>query len=103
MNLQKCGNNGILKNSISNISDKKIISNFNSDKFLSYWSSLEDKFDCVGLCNTSYYQKDRNNVTNMNKYLFSENKNPIKNYGCIYPLSEFLYNMIISFSSSLLI
>ena len=103
MNLQKCGNNDILKNSISNISDKKIISNFNSDKFLSYWSSLEDKFDCVGLCNTSYFQKDQNNLTNINKYLFSENKNPIKNYGCIYPLSEFLYNMIISFSSLLLI
>lgn len=103
MTFQKCGNDNILKHSISNISDKKIISNFDSDKFLSYWSSLEDKFDCVGLCNTSYYQRDKNNITNINKYLFSENKNPIKSYGCIYPFSKFLYNMIISFSSLLLI
>ena len=100
---QKCENIDILKDSISNISEKKIISNFNIDKFISYWSFMETKFDCVGLCNISYYQKDQKNITNINKYLFSENENEIKNYGCIFPLSKFLYNIIISFSSLLLI
>ena len=104
MAFQKCENNtDKLKESISNINDKKIVSNFELDKFLSYWSFIEEKFDCVGLCNNSYYPKERNDMTIISKYLFSENEDKIKNYGCIFPLSKFFYKIIISFSSLLLI
>ena len=102
MNYLKCENNNILKESIELIPDKKIISNFDSEKFVSYWSFLEERFDCIGLCNMTYLSKE-NNTLNMNKYLFSDNENKIKNFGCIYPLSKYLYNMIISFSILLVI
>ena len=100
---ENCKNKDILTESISKISSSKIVSNFNPDKFINYWSFVEDKFDCVGLCNTSYYSSNQNDINNINKYLFSDNKNEIKYFGCIYPLSKYLYRMIISFSSLLLI
>lgn len=103
LNYLKCENNNILKESIELIPDKKIISNFDSEKFVSYWSFLEEKFDCIGLCNMTYLSEDKNEIISMNKYLFSDNDNKIKNYGCIYPLSEYLYKMIISFSILLVI
>lgn len=98
INFQKCENESVLMESLSTINDKKIVSNFDSEKFISYWSFIEEKFDCIGLCNTSYYPKDKADITTLTKYLFSENKNEIKHNGCIFPLSDFLHKMIISFS-----
>ena len=103
MNFKKCENKDILIDSLSQISDKKLISNFNSEKFISYWSFIEAKFDCVGLCNISYYVNEEKNLNNITKYLFSDNKDSIRNYGCIFPLSDFLHKIIISFSSILII
>ena len=103
MNYQKCKNPNILLESLSHISDKKIISNFDSEKFVSYWSFIEEKFNCVGLCNTSYISTENNDLITINKYLFSDNTNSIKNFGCIFPLSDYLYKMIISFSVLLVI
>jgi len=103
MNYEKCKNPDILLESLSLISDKKIVSNFNTEKFVSYWSFIEEKFDCVGLCNTSYISTENNNFNNINKYLFSDNTNSIKNFGCVYPLSDYLNKIIITFSILLLI
>lgn len=99
---EQCENTSILQESLDSVPDKKIISNFNSEKFITYWSFIEKKFDCVGLCNTSYILNDQSDVS-IKKYLFSENKNSIENYGCICPLSEFLNKMIKSFSIILVI
>ena len=96
LNYLQCENNNILKVSIVLIPDIKRISNFDSENFLSYLSFLEEKFDCIGFCNMAYLSNG-NNILNMNKYLFSDNENKIKNFGCIYPLSKYLFNMIISF------
>ena len=66
-------------------SDIKINENFN-EKFMSYWSNIEQKFNCIGLCNTTYISQTDNNIININKYLFSDYRNKIENMGCIYPL-----------------
>ena len=99
---KNCENKELLEESISKISDSRIASNFDSDKFINYWSNIEDKFDCTGLCNTSY-SINQVDIKNIDKYLFSENNDEIKYFGCIYPLSKYFYKMIISFSSLLLI
>ena len=103
LNYLQCEDNNKLMESIALIPDKKIISNFEQEKFVSYWSSIEEKFDCIGLCNTSYFSEEENKLINMNKYLFSDNENIIQNFGCIYPLSDYLNKMIISFGSLLAI
>ena len=103
LNYEKCEDNNRLMESIALIPDKKIISNFNSEKFVSYWSFIEEKFNCIGLCNMTYFSEEKNAIIKMNKYLFSDNENNIENYGCIYPLSDYLNKMIISFSSLLVI
>ena len=68
-----------------------------------YTDFIEEKFNCVGLCNTSYISTENNDLITINKYLFSDNTNSIKNFGCIFPLSDYLYKMIISFSVLLII
>jgi hypothetical protein len=90
--------------SVSNLnsnSDITIKEKFN-EKFMSYWSKIEKKFDCVGICNTSYVSPNDNNIININKYLFSDYRNSIENMGCLYPLSLWLNKMIISFASLLI-
>ena len=90
---KNCENKELLEESISKISDSRIASNFDSDKFINYWSNIEDKFDCTGLCNTSY-SINQVVINNIDKYLFSENNDEIKYFGCIYPLSKYFYKMI---------
>ncbi len=109
INFQKCSD--VTKNeafdlSLLNLnnSNKKMYENFNKDKFMSYWSKIEKKFKCVGLCNTSYISDIDNNLTNISNYLFSDNTKPIDNTsGCIFPLSDWLNKMIISFACLLIV
>ena len=76
---------------------------FNINKFMSYWEKIEKKFKCIGFCNISYYNLEENNLTNINKFLFSDNRNNIIYNGCIFSLSNWLNKMILSFNSLLII
>jgi len=60
MNIQKCEYQDIIQGSLSKINDNKLVSKFDSEKFISYWSDIEDKYDCVGLCNNSYILGENN-------------------------------------------
>lgn len=106
MNFQKCPvniiNNGF-KEGLLNYIGSEFEQKFNSEKFMSYWSKIENKFKCVGFCNISYYSSDINNYKNINKFLFSDNRNEIKNNGCLFSLSDWLNKMILSFSCLTLI
>ena len=75
-----------IKNGLSNITNNDIKDNFKTKEFISYWSDVEKKFDCVGFCNISYY-------SNETKY----------DLGCLYPFSNWLNKMILSFSSILIV
>ena len=98
MNFQKCPD--LIKNNIFNYYNKNFAKNFNNNKFMSYWSKLENKFKCIGFCNISNFVEG--NITY--KFLFTDNENiDIKNYGCLFPLSRWLNNMILAFSSLVII
>ena len=98
MNIQKCEYQDIIQGSLSKINDNKLVSKFDSEKFISYWSDIEDKYDCVGLCNNSYILDENNDeYTTINKYLFTDNRKSFKVNGCIFPLSNYLNKMIMSF------
>ena len=103
MKFQKCQD--IIKKKVfnENITNKYFGDNFNYNKFMSYWEKIENKFKCAGFCNISYYNSEEKNITNINKYLFSNNQNNIENYGCLFPLSTWLNKMILSFVSIMII
>ena len=93
MNFQKCNYNGNLSDSI----DKQYESDFNEEKFFKYWARVENKFECTGICKT------RENEGSINQFLFTDSTKNIKKNGCIYPLSNWLNKMIISFGILLII
>ena len=89
---------------------------FNMEEFAEYMGRIEERFKCVGWCNTKYpstnntnnetesniNDNDNDNVTevNMIKYLFSNvNKGPVKNRGCMQPLLKYVSDLLISFGS----
>ena len=96
MNFQKCNFNG----NFSNYVDKDY--NLNDKKFMSYWSLIEDKFKCFSICEKFSNLSDENNDEEY-KFLFTDNTKTIEKYGCIYPLSNWLNQMIISFNSLVII
>ena len=75
----------------------KYISDFDEEKFFKYWARIENKFECAGICRIGY------NETSINKFLFTDSTKTVKKNGCIYPLSNWLNKMIISFGSLLII
>ena len=100
MNFQKCDYNDNLTNYI----DKQYENNFDEEKLFSYWARIENKFDCAGICKTKYLESPNgNNEMNISQFLFTDITKDVKNYGCIYPLSNWLNKMIISFGSLLII
>lgn len=103
MKFQKCQD--IIKRKVFNesMADGGFGDNFNYNKFMLYWEKIENKFECVGFCNESYYNFEENNIVNISKYLFSNNRNIIKNYGCLFPLSNWLNKMILSFVSIMIV
>ena len=70
---------------------------FNNNKFMKYWERLENKFKCTGFCNNSYFNIEDNNINYINKYLFSNKNNKIKNNGCLFPMSDWFNKMILSY------
>jgi ABC-type multidrug transport system fused ATPase/permease subunit len=105
MSFQKCPKeliSNVFEESLSSVGNKNIIKNIDNNKFMSYWSKIEKKFDCVGLGNNSDFSNE-NNFTSINKYLFSNNQKEVKKFGCLYSLSNWLNKMILSFSILLLI
>ena len=96
MNFQKCP----YKEELSNFIDKEY-ENFDGNNFISYWSNIEKKFHCVGLCKTFSFSSEEDD--NINKYLFSDSNEKDIKHGCIYPLSNWISKMIISFSCLVII
>ena len=96
MNFQKCD----YKINLTNIIDTQYQSNFDEEKFFSYWARVEKRFECANLCKNSY---DGNNEESKNHFLFTDSTKNVKKNGCIYPLSNWLNKMIISFASLLII
>ena len=70
---------------------------FNDNKFMKYWEKIENKFKCVGFCNTTYFNIEDNNYTYINKYLFSNKNKNIKNKGCLFQMSDWLNKIILSY------
>ena len=102
MKFQKCQD--IIKKKVFNESTiNKNFVDFNYKKFMAYWEKVENKFKCVGFCNVTYDNYEENNITNISKYLFSNNQNKIENYGCLFPLSNWLNKMILSFVSIMIV
>ena len=93
MNFQKCDYDGNLSNYI----DRQYVSDFDEEKFFKYWARVENKFECAGIC------KIGDNETSINQFLFTDNTKNVTKKGCIYPLSNWLNKMIISFGSLLII
>ena len=93
MNFQKCDYNGNLSDYINN----QYISDFDEEKFFKYWARVENKFECAGICRIGY------NELSINQFLFTDSSKTVKKNGCIYPLSNWLNKMIISFGSLLII
>jgi hypothetical protein len=89
MNFQKCDYNGNLSDCI----DKQYAGDFDEEKFFKYWARVENKFECAGICRNE----------SINKFLFTDSTKNVKKNGCIYPLSNWLNKMIISFGSLLII
>ena len=97
MNFQKCPN----EEALSDFIDQEYES-FDQNNFISYWSEIEKKFHCVGLCKTfSFSSEDEDD--NINKFLFSDSNEKDIKYGCIYPLSKWMSKMIISFNCLVII
>lgn len=97
MNFQKCPEElkkNAFNQSLEIYAGSDFANEFKSNKFMSYWEKIEKKFECVGFCNISYYNLEEN----INKFLFSDNRNNIKNKGCLFPLSNWLNKMILSFN-----
>ena len=97
MNFQKCS----YEEGLSNFIDKEYDS-FDENNFISYWSNIEKKFHCVGLCKTFSFSSE-NEGDNINKFLFSDSNEKDIKYGCIYPLSSWMSKMIISFNCLVII
>ena len=103
MKFQKCQNSVKEKVFNENTTNNYLGEYFNFNKFMSYWEKIENKFKCVGFCNLTYYNYEINNITIINKYLFNSNQSKIENYGCLFPLSNWLNKMILSFVCILIV
>ena len=81
------------------------INNKNKDikvdkKFADYWKNVENRFDCVGFCQTSYYSEEKKMNIPFTKYLFSDFKRgPVKHKGCFRLLMNWIIKALISFGS----
>ena len=97
MNFQKCS----YDEGLSSFIDKEHES-FDENNFISYWSNIEEKFHCVGLCKIfSFSLEDEDH--SISKYLFSDSNEKNIKYGCIYSLSNWMNKMIISFNCLIII
>ena len=97
MNFQKCPYDEGLSDFLYNEYES-----FDENNFISYWSEVEKKFHCVGLCK-SFSFSSKNEGDNINKFLFSDSNAKDIKYGCIYSLSNWMNKMIISFSCLIII
>lgn len=97
MNFQKCP----YDEGLSSFIDKEYES-FDENNFISYWSNIEEKFHCVGLCKTFSFSLE-NEDHSISKYLFSDSNEKNIKYGCIYSLSNWMNKMIISFNCLIII
>ena len=71
---------------------------------MSYWSKIETKFKCIWFCNISNLVIEEENTENTtSKLLFSDKNIEIENYGCLFPMSKWFNNMILSFGSLVII
>ena len=96
--------NDIFNQTLSNYYDKDFKENFNNNKFMSYWSKIETKFKCIWFCNISNLVIEEENTENTtSKLLFSDKNIEIENYGCLFPMSKWFNNMILSFGSLVII
>ena len=106
MTFQKCPEfiqNDVFNQTLSYYYNNDFKENFNNNKFMHYWSKLETKFKCIGLCNISNFTIE-NTENSGYTYLFSEDKNDeIKNMGCLFPMSKWFNNMILIFGSLVII
>ena len=106
MTFQKCPaskQNDVFNQTLSNYYDNDFKENFNNNKFMSYWSKIETKFKCIGFCNISNSMEE-NKENTAYQFLFSDNNNTeIKNNGCLFPMSKWFNNMILSFGSLVII
>ena len=103
---QKCPETtkeSVFNHSLSYYAGSEFEEEFNVKKFMSYWESIENKFKCVGFCNTSYFNIDNNNMTYIEKYLFSNKNTDIKHNGCLFPMSNWLNKMVLSYAILLII
>ena len=76
--------------------DFDIENTFDVNKFSDYMGMIEEKFNCVGWCSTSY-QINKTNSTKMIKYLFSNINNGIpQHFGCVDQVIEWLPQYLLS-------
>lgn len=96
-NFKKCEEN-LIGDTFKTTFENKDIKNFERGKFMSFWSMIEKKFDCTGLCEVEYSVGNENKK--IDKYLFSDiNRGKIENYGCIFIMSKWIKRIVISFGS----
>ena len=90
-NIQECSK----YNEISSTDKIKV-----NKKFAQYWKNIEKRFNCVGFCQTSYYDENKNRNVPFTKYLFSDfTRGPVKHKGCFRLLMNWVIKALISFGS----
>lgn len=64
---------------------------FDPLNFAQYMATVENYFSCAGWCNTTYFDTNTNQTTQMFKYLFTDiNKGPALHSGCLEPMINWL-------------
>ena len=61
------------------------------DVFATYWSRIEEKFNCAGWCVTTYVDKYSMQEKTMYKYVFSDiNRGVVTNLGCLHQIVDWI-------------
>lgn len=59
--------------------------------FATYWSRIEEKFNCAGWCVTTYVDKYSMQEKTMYKYVFSDiNRGVVTNLGCLHQIVDWI-------------
>jgi len=74
--------------------------NFDPINFGNYMQKVENKFQCTGWCNVTYFNTNSNTNTAMFKYNFNNiNSGPVQNLGCLNSLMNWLPPYLMAFGS----
>lgn len=80
------------------------ITDFDIEKFATFWGYIENRFECAGWCTTAYQTENYNKLATgqrmMYKYLFSDiNKGPVKNKGCLKQILNWFPRAMLAYGS----